>query len=967
MGLFSIKTFLSIILLFLGMSSEKNHVAVSEEKLVEFWKKNNIFEKSVQNKPKAKQYVFYDGPPFATGLPHYGHILGLTSKDLFPRYWTMKGFRVDRRWGWDCHGLPIENLAEKELGIKEKKEIEAMGIGKFNEFCRSKVLSFAGEWKKTVDRMGKWIEFDNSYKTMDQSYMETVWYLFKRMYDEGYVYEGKKVLLFCPHCQTPLAKSEIAMDKSYKTVTEKTATVKFKLKDEDNTFILAWTTTPWTLIGNVALAVSSKLTYVKIQVGDEFLVLAKERLEQVTNKHKVVDTFKGDALIGKEYEMLYAHDSEEKGHYILEGGDEVSADEGTGIIHMAIYGEFDYEMIKKYKLPVIQHVGPKGLLVGGPEKWIGTWFKKADKLVLEELENRNLLFSAEDYTHPYPFCYRCATPLFYNAVDSWFVNIQKIKPKLLERNKDINWSPSHIKEGRFKHILETAPDWTMSRNRYWATSMPIWKCETCEKVKVVGSVKELQEKAVEKIKDDVDLHKHVMDEIHLKCDCGEEMSRVPEVFDCWFESASMPYAERHYPFENKEEFITKFPGDFVSEYVAQTRAWFYYMHVVGVILFDRAPFKNVVVSGNVRAADGAKMSKSKKNFSSPHLLFDKYGADAVRFYLMTSPLMRAEDLNFKDDGVKEVYRKVVVLLQNVSKFLGMFAQKGLKVTTPGTTHVLDRWIVSQLHLAVRDTSVALDEYNTFTACTSIQKFIDRLSTWFVRRSRDRFKSEDVKDKKDAIQTLAYCLHTVSKLLAPIAPFVSEQVHQNLREFNADLEESVHLTSWPVFDEQLISTKVNENMVKTREVVSLALDAREKSKVPIRQVLASLEVVGVELEEEYLDLIADEVNVKKVLLKKGKEVSVSLDTNITRPLLLEGVLRDLVRKVNNQRKKLGLTVKDRIVLTLDTKDKDVLETVKKFNAELLRSIQADEVKLESGSDMKEIKVNKQVVLVGIKVV
>ncbi|HLD02221.1 MAG TPA: class I tRNA ligase family protein, partial [Candidatus Nanoarchaeia archaeon] len=418
-----------------------------ESEITKFWQEKKIFEKSVSTRPESKSYIFYDGPPFATGIPHYGNILGLTSKDLFPRFWTMKGYRVERRWGWDCHGLPIENIAEKELGIKEKKGIEAYGIAKFNEFCRSKVLFFADEWKKTVVRMGKWIDFDNSYKTMDNTYMESVWYIFKKLYDAGYIYEGKKVLLYCPRCQTPLANAEIAMDNSYKDVTEKTATVKFKLKKEKDTYLLAWTTTPWTLIGNVALAVNPELAYVKLKLGNDYLILAKSRLSEVKEKHAVVEEFKGKKLLDMEYEPLYHIPSDKKGHYVINGGSEVLAEEGTGIVHMALYGEFDYMMARKYDLPIIQHIGLNGKLVSGPKEWIGLWFKKADAEVLKDLESRKLLFKAENYKHSYPFCYRCETPLFYNAVDSWFVDIQKIKSKLLDCNKEINWYPSNLKEG----------------------------------------------------------------------------------------------------------------------------------------------------------------------------------------------------------------------------------------------------------------------------------------------------------------------------------------------------------------------------------------------------------------------------------------------------------------------------------------------------------------------------------------
>ena len=944
------------------------NIESQEKKLVEFWQKNKIFEKSVEQRPKDKQYIFYDGPPFATGLPHYGHILGLTGKDLFPRFWTMKGHRVERRWGWDCHGLPIENIAEKELKIKKKNEIEEMGVAKFNEFCKSKVLFFANEWKKTVDRMGKWIEFDNSYKTMDNSYLETIWYIFKKLFDTDYIYEGKKVLLYCPRCETPLSNSEIAMDQSYKDVTEKSAIAKFKLKDEENTFILAWTTTPWTLIGNVALAVNEKLNYVKIKLNDEFLILAKDRLVDIKDKYEIVDTFKGKKLLKKEYEPLYHIESDKKGHYIINGGKDVVAEEGTGVVHMAIYGEFDYEMIKKFDLPIIQHVSTQGKLVHGPKEWINLWFKKADKNVIEDLEDRKLLFTSKDYTHPYPFCYRCETPLFYNAVDSWFVNIQKIKSRLIEKNEEINWYPNHLKHGRFKYILETAPDWSISRNRFWATAIPVWKCDSCNNIEVVGSIKELQEKAIEAVSDDVDLHKHVVDNIHLKCKCKSQMTRISEVFDCWFESGSMPYAAKHYPFENKEWFKDNFPADFISEYVAQVRAWFYYMHVISVMLFDKAPFRNVAVSGNVLASDGTKMSKSKKNFPDPNLIFEKYGADALRYYLMASPLMRAQDLNFQEDGVREIYRKVIVLLNNVNSFYNLFKDDNAELNKPSQKNILDKWIVSKTHLLIRNVTNALDDYDTIIPCSQLVEFIDDLSTWYVRRSRDRFKSQNKSEKEDAVKTLAFVLDKLAKLLAPITPFISETIYQSLKENNDKLLESVHLEKWPDYDNEIIDQTIIENMKKTREIVSKSLDKRVNVKIPIRQALNKLTIHGPELSEEYLELIKDELNVKKVEIKKSEELSIDLDTKITHKLLLEGISRDIIRKINGYRKGLKLTIKDRIELFIESDNKEINESLKTFENEISVSVQADKIEKKIyGIDLKEINVNESTIKLAIKII
>ncbi len=898
-----------------------SNITERENKLTEFWEKNKIFEKSVDSKPKTKQYVFYDGPPFATGTPHYGHILGLTSKDLFPRFWTMKGYRAERRWGWDCHGLPIENIAEKDLKLKDKKEIEEMGVKKFNEFCRSKVLEFASKWKKTVRRMGKWIEFDNAYKTMDNTYMESIWNILKKLYDKGYIYEGKKVLLFCPRCQTPLSNSEIAMDKSYKTITEKTVTVKFKLKGED-AYFLAWTTTPWTLIGNVALAINPNLTYVKVDHKGEKLILVKDQLETLEGEYKVLDKLKGEKLIHKEYEPLYHIPSDKKGHYIINGGDEVTAEDGTGIVHMALYGEFDYEMIKKYDLPVIQHIGHHGKLHAGPKEWINTWFKHADEKVISDLENRDLLYSKIDYSHEYPFCYRCETPLFYNAVDSWFVNIQKIKSQLLKRNNQINWYPKNIKDGQFKHIVETAPDWGISRNRFWATALPIWKCNKCEEVKFIGSIKELQENATKKVQDNIDLHKHIVDDIKLKCKCKGEMERIPEVLDCWFESGAMPFAAKHYPFENKAWFEKNFPSDFVSEYVPQVRAWFYYMHVISVLLFDKAPFKNVVVSGSILAADGSKMSKSKNNYPDPSEIFEKYGADALRFYLMSTQLMKAQDLNFHEEEVREVYRKVVMLLSNIKSFYELFGNEKVSLKAPNSDNILDKWCISQTNSLIENVTNSLDSYDTPMACREIMSYIELLSKWYVRRSRDRFKSED---KSDAIQTLAFALHTLSKVMAPITPFISEEIQMMFKK-NNKLEESVHLESWPNTNKKAIDEKLNKQMAITREIVSRILEEREKAKISVRQPLSSASIISPDkLNKEFIELIIDETNLKKINITKveDNQVSAKLDIKITKELEQEGYFREVSRKVQDLRKKARLVPRDRISLVIDS-DYDLMD-------------------------------------------
>ena len=943
-----------------------------ELEVLRFWKRNEIFEKSVAQRPKNNPYVFYDGPPFATGLPQHGNILSIVTKDVFPRYWTMKGHHCERRWGWDCHGLPIESVCEQALNLKQKKDIYEMGVGEFNEFCRSKVLWYANEWKKTVDRMGKWIEFDNSYKTMDNTYMETVWYIFKKIYTEGFIYKGKKVLFYCPRCETPLSNFEISMDNSYKDITEQSITAKFELKEEPRTFLLAWTTTPWTLIGNVALAVNSKQPYVKIKVDGEYLILIKNKIDTIKEEYEIIKEFKGKELLNKEYEPLYqiSTKSDKKGYLVIDGGDEVLSDEGTGIIHIALYGEFDYEMIDKYDLPVIQHIDEHGELANGPIDWIGMWFKDVDEEVLEDLHHRNLLFDSKDYTHSYPFCYRCDTPLIYNALDAWFIDIQHIKPRLLKTNNNINWYPKEISK-RYQKIIETAPDWCISRNRFWATAMPIWECEECKEIRVMGSVKELQENAIEEVPDDLDLHRHIVDKIHLRCpSCGKAMNRISEVFDCWLESGSMPYAAKHYPFENIEWFQHNFPSDFVSEYIGQVRAWFYYMHVISILLFDDIPFKNVVVNGNLLGEDGTKMSKSKRNYPDPNLIIEKYGADALRIYLLSSQLMRAKDLNFKEEIVKQVYRRFTLLLINVLKFYSLFEVDELTMNIAESSNILDKWIVSSLNVLIQDVTLQMDDYNTAEVSKLLFIFIEDLSTWYIKNSRNRFKSEYLNEKLPAMNTLSYILKNLSKLLAPLTPFISEMIYQKLREKGIVNLESVHLESWPSFNEKFIDSDVRKNMELTREVVKRSLELRDNSQIPVRQVLNKVKLNGVNLDNEYLEIIAEAINVRKVIIDKRdfSEILIELDTEITPTLRLEGIARNLIRHFNNYRKKLNLSTKNRINLYIKIVDKEISEAFEKHEERIKKMIQADIIiqNLEGKQDIKKFKIENKVVEACIEV-
>lgn len=876
-----------------------------ELEILKFWAKDKTFEKSL--KGKKKQYIFYDGPPFATGLPHYGHLLASTIKDTIPRYWTMKGHKVERVWGWDCHGLPIENIVEKQLGFKSKKDIETMGVEKFCNECESSVLKFVHDWKGFVERLGRWVDFDNSYKTMDINYMESVWWAFKEIYDKGLIYEGRKVLMYCPRCETPLANAEIAMDNSYKDVTEQSVTVKFKIKNK-NEYFLAWTTTAWTLIGNAALAVKSDAQYVKVRNNNEVYILAADRLSELNGEHKVLETFKGRDLAGIEYEPLYLVENPKKGHYIIDDNEGVTATDGTGIVHMAAYGEFDYSMIKKFDLPLIEHIGLDGKLKIGPKKWIGTWFKSIDKEIIIDLTERNLLYKTNSHKHSYPFCYRCETPLFYAPLPSMFIDIQKIKKDILKNNEKINWYPEHLKEGRFRNNVLNAPDWNISRNRYWASVIPVWKCN-CGESKVIGSIEELKKEAINFPKK-IDLHKPTMDKVKLKCKCGKEMTRVPEVLDCWFESGAMPFAQVHYPFEKKEWFHENFPGDFIAEYIAQTRTWFYYMLSISTMLFNKNSFKNVVTTGTILTKDGQKMSKSKNNYPDPMILISKYGADALRFYLLNSPIMAAEDLNFSEKGVEEVHKKIILILLNTLNFYSMNSNG--KSTMPKKLNSLDRWITSriaQFGMAVTD---SLESYNTMTATKEISKFAEDLSTWYIRRSRERFNDGDGEVARAVLKRV---LNDTSLIIAPMLPFISEKIYQELHLDG----KSVHLQDWPEYTKKDVDKKVIENMERARSIVSSALKIRDLNKIPIRQPLQSLTVSGESLSNEFGLIIAEEVNVKAVIFdKKAKEIT--LDLNITPELEAEGFAREIARKIQSVRKERNMKKEERITLELHMSDK-----------------------------------------------
>ncbi len=904
-------------------NQQKSEVAKREEETLTFWNERDIFKKSVDKAAPKGEYVFYDGPPFATGLPHYGHIVASVIKDVVPRYWTMRGYHVPRVWGWDCHGLPIENIVEKELGFKHKKDIKEFGVAKFNEACRERVLTYANEWEKIIPRIGRWADMEHAYRTMDKPFMESVWWVFKQIYDKGLVYEGYRSMHICPRCETTLSQQEVS--EGYKDVKDISVTVKFKVKNPEkirlngDVYLLAWTTTPWTLPGNVALAVGKDIEYVVFeQDGSSFIRAKKEGDSQKTSK--------GSELVGLEYEPPFDYYINDKTLKNRENGwkvyaaDFVTAESGTGIAHEApAFGADDWDLLKKVNLPFVQHVNYDGTMKPEVVDFAGLEVKPrsdddktrlgTDIAVLKYLQEHGLFFSKENITHSYPHCWRCDTPLLNYATSSWFVSVTKIKDNLLQNAKKVNWSPEHIKDGRFGKWLEGARDWSISRQRFWASVIPLWRCEACKKQRVFGSAADLEVASGKKIDD---LHKHIVDEITVPCPefvegraCGATMRRIPDVLDTWFDSGSMPYGERHYPFENKEQFDDSFPAQFIAEGLDQTRAWFYYLHVLGGALFSKNAFQSVIVNGIVLAEDGKKMSKKLQNYPDPMEIVEKYGADALRLYLLSSPVMQAENLSFSESGVDEIVKKNIGRLSNVLAFYKLYEDGTVRDHT--SANVLDRWVITRLDELIIETTRGYEAYQLDSAVRSLPRFIDDLSVWYVRRSRDRFKEEG-EDKRQALATLRYVLHRLSLAMAPAMPFFAEHLFQSVKE--GEDEESVHLAAWPEVSVQTgffmrffgwgnKDKEILEAMEAARAIVTKALEARDAAKIKVRQPLARLSIPqGSRLVEAYLSIIAEEVNVKKVD-KVGKVLA--LDTNITNELREEGFVRDSIRKIQAFRK------------------------------------------------------------------
>jgi len=873
-----------------------------EEEILKFWEQNHIFEKSVSNREGKSEFVFYDGPPFATGLPHFGHFVPSTIKDIIPRYQAMKGKKVERRFGWDCHGLPVENLIEKELGLNSKTAIENYGVAKFNEACRSAVLRYVKEWRATITRLGRWVDFDHDYKTMEPDYMETIWWVMKTLWDKGYLYEGHYILPYCPRCSTVLSNHELNLG-GYKDVHDPAITIKFKLRGEasphasaashptlppsagaaapatpPNTYLLAWTTTPWTLPSNLALTLGADIDYVLIEDKNEHYILAEARLSayyKEASEYKIVWRKKGSELAGLQYEPLFPYFKDAPNAFRTFLGDFVTTEDGTGIVHTAPgFGEDDARVLKGTGIPVICPVDAECRFTQEVPDFAGVFVKDADKAIIEKLKSEGKLVKRDQILHSYPHCWRCSSPLIYRAVGSWFVSVEKIKKDMLDANSQIYWIPEHIKEGRFGKWLEGARDWAISRSRYWGNPLPIWRCPDCGKTICVGSRAELKELSGVYPQD---LHKHFVDEIKIPCSCGKEMTRIPEVLDCWFESGAMPYAQNHYPFENKEFFDSHFPSDFISEGLDQTRGWFYTLTVLAAALLKKPAFKNCIVSGLVLASDGKKMSKSLRNYTDPNEVINSFGADALRLFLVHSAVVKADDLRYSDDGVREIMKSIIIPLWNAYSFFVTYANID-KITATGApekpSNPLDQWILSETQTLVEKVGGALDAYDLSRAVDPILRFIDLLNNWYIRRSRRRFwRSENDADKIEAYGALYYALKTLITAASPFMPFTTDAIWQNLRLQNDP--ESVHLTDYPSPNAKRRDSDLEFRMAAVMSAVSIGRSLRSQYNIKMRQPLRKAELVTRNEDEKkallgMADIIREELNVKEVVFSDNEE-------------------------------------------------------------------------------------------------
>ncbi len=904
-----------------------NHKQVEQE-VAKFWKsQESEIKKSLQYNPKKKLFSFLEGPPTANALPGLHHVEVRVFKDLFCKFKHMQGFTVPRKGGWDCHGLPVEVQVEKQLKLNSKKDILDYGIEKFNKKAKESVFKYIKEWSKLTEKMGYWIDLENPYITLDNNYIESVWWSLKQLYDKKLLYLGHKVVPFCPRCETPLSSHEVAQ--GYKDITEDTVTVKFKVKGKENQYLLSWTTTPWTLPSNLALAVNPNIEYAIIRDKNKEYILAKELVEKYFENPKIIKVMKGSRLKDLEYEPVFPYFKDLKNAFKIILADFVTETEGTGIIHMApAFGEDDYEACKKDNIAFVQPITETGHITSKVRDFFRMFVKDADPKIIEYLDKHNILFKKERYTHTYPFCWRCNSPLIYYAMLSWFIKVSSIRDKLLKNNKKINWFPNHIKDGRFGNWLEGAKDWALSRKKFWGTPLPIWQCKSCKNKIAIGSIKELKEKAENPPKE-IDLHKPHIDEIKIKCKCGELMERVPDVIDCWYDSGSAPFAQFHYPFENKDMFKKAFPYDFIAEALDQTRGWFYTLHVLGTILFEENAYKNVVCAGLLVDEKGEKMSKTKGNIINPNDMFEQVGVDATRLQFCTTE--PGAEKKFSQQLVKESILPFLRILWNVYIYTSNLKQK----PDSKNLELEDKWLISRTNTLIKEVTESLEKHNYHHCISKFIQFMNEdVSRTYIQFIRDRVESPKV------IYTLNYALENILKLIAPFTPYVSDYL--NLKLFNA--EKSIHLSSWPKPDEKLIDKELEKNMQSTRLIIQMILAEREKAQIGVRWPLAKATIQTKEEIQEFSDLIKKQTNIKQVEIKKG-ELKVQLDTKTTPELEAEGFAREITRRIQVLRKKAKLQKQDKIDLEIIDKN----NLLSKFKSEIQKKTGAETIKIT-----KEIK-------------
>ena len=994
-----------------------------EERIQALWEKEKVFKKSVEKREKAPLFATYDGPPFATGLPHYGHLLAGTIKDVVPRFKTMKGYYVPRRFGWDCHGLPVENEIEKARELSGAAAIEQFGIAAFNEECRKIVLRYTEEWKSTVNRMGRWVDFDHTYRTMDLSFMESVWWVFGELWKQDLVYEGFKVMPFSAQLGTPLSNFEANLN--YREVDDPSITVLFPLVEDPSTSLLVWTTTPWTLPSNLGVMVGDKLDYVKVrdQEGKQY-ILGKGRISSHFKEEvEVLETFKGKSLQGQRYQPMFDYfvDQASPNAFTILVDESVGEDEGTGIVHAApAFGEVDFFACMNAEIELVCPVDQNGKFTDEVPDFKGVYVKDADKELIRRIKGFGRLFHQGTIRHRYPFCWRSDTPLIYKAVRTWFVSVEKIKQKLIAANQEIQWVPKHLKDGRFGKWLENARDWAISRNRYWGTPIPIWRSSDGD-VRVISRVEDLEKKTGKKVGD---LHRHHIDNLSFE-EKGKVFVRIPEVFDCWFESGSMPYAQNHFPFENEQETLQAFPADFIAEGLDQTRGWFYTLNILSTALFGKPAFKNVIVNGIILAEDGTKMSKRLKNYPEPKLVIDKYGADAIRLYLLHSPAVQGDDLRFSEKGVEQVLRQFLIPLWNSYVFLATYAKiYDWKPGTIASKAPIDRWILSLLQKLIQDVEKGMDAYVLSQAVEPFVTFIEQLTNWYIRRCRSRFwTDEDTDDRREAFQTLYTVLLELSKIAAPFVPFISDAIYQDLKASGDPL--SVHLCDFPHYNQAYRDENLEIEMAGVQSAVSMGHALRKLHKLKVRQPLSKAHLISsdprtLQLFKAQEQLILDELNVKMVeyhaeeqgfvevsikpnfrtlgkragpLMKKVQaailklpphaldsgsytldlegegfsitaedvlierrvkeglvastegEITIALDTLLDEDLLREGVAREIVNKVNTQRRSEKFDVTDRIILTMETTPY-VTSCFKEYEVYIMGEVLAHEVRFET---------------------